>query len=139
MRRITVPVLALFALLTFLAATAMAVAPEAPKDAVEMKYPGADNKYAPIMFEHHAKHLAVADGCKACHHKWDGNSAITGCRIEGCHNDTSKEKKREPTSYDSAFHSKKAANSCIGCHTAMFAADAAFKGPKKCNDCHSKK
>ncbi|MGE4292914.1 MAG: cytochrome c3 family protein [Desulfovibrio sp.] len=140
MRRIIVPVFALAALFCLLAvSTALAVAPEAPKAPVEMKFPGPDNKYAPIMFEHHAQHLAVQGGCVTCHHKWDSKSAITGCRVEGCHSDTSKEMKREPTSYDSAFHSKTAANSCIGCHTAMLKDNPAFKGPKKCNDCHSKK
>lgn len=138
MRRIAIIAVALAALLCALTAVAIAAA-DAPKDAVEMKYPGERAKYAPIMFEHHAGHLGVEGGCVTCHHTWDGESAISTCDTEGCHNDTSRENKREPTSYDSAFHSRKAPNSCVGCHSAMLKADASFKGPKKCNDCHSKK
>ncbi|WP_022663426.1 cytochrome c3 family protein [Paucidesulfovibrio longus] len=139
MRRIIVPVFVLTALFCLLAASAALAAPEAPKDPVEMKYPDDGNKYAPIMFMHTDKHLGVAGGCATCHHKWDGKAEITGCRVEGCHSDTSREMKREPTSYDSAFHSKDAKMSCVGCHTANLKDNPDFKGPKKCNDCHSKK
>ncbi len=120
-------------------AAASAMAADAPSEAIEMKYPDDSNKYAPIMFEHHAKHLGLADGCKACHHKWDGAGAIQGCRVDGCHTDTSKEAKKEPTSYDSAFHARNAANSCVGCHSAQAKANPDCKAPTKCNDCHSKK
>jgi hypothetical protein len=138
MKRIAVVCMLCLGLLA-LAATALAASPPAPDSAVEMKFPGENNKYAPIMFEHHAAHLAVEGSCATCHHMWDGKSAITGCRVEGCHADTSKENKREPTSYDSAFHARNAANSCVGCHTATLKANPEAKSPKKCNDCHSKK
>jgi hypothetical protein len=139
MRRIIAIVLALSALLCFLATMALAAAPEAPGEALEMKYPGDQAKYAPIMFQHTEAHLGVEGGCETCHHTWDGQSEIASCSADGCHNDISRENKREPTSYDSAFHSRKAPNSCVGCHSAMLKADASFKGPKKCNDCHSRK
>ena len=136
MKRIAVLVL----LCTSLAlGAALAYAADAPSGPVEMKFPGDNNKYAPIMFEHHAKHLGLEQGCQACHHKWDGSGEIKGCRVEGCHSDTSKEHKKEPTSYDSAFHARKAANSCVGCHSALGKDNADFKGPTKCNQCHTKK
>ena len=120
-------------------AAATAMAADAPTDPIEMKFPSDNNKYAPIMFEHHAKHLGLKDGCVSCHHKWDGASAVQGCRIEGCHSDTSKEMKKEPTSYDSAFHARNAPNSCVGCHTAQLKDNPDSKAPKKCNECHTKK
>ncbi|MEF2143804.1 MAG: cytochrome c3 family protein [Desulfovibrionaceae bacterium] len=131
--------LAALAALTCLSALPALAATDAPKQAIEMKFPADSNKYGPIMFEHHAQHLALKAGCVACHHKWDGKAEITGCRVEGCHTDISKDKKREPTSYDSAFHSKNSLNSCIGCHTALLKDNPASKAPKKCNDCHTKK
>lgn len=121
------------------AAAAFAATPPAPEAAVEMKFPGEKNKYAPIMFEHHDRHLAVEGSCVTCHHKWDGKSDITGCRVEGCHSDFSKANRKQPTSYDYAFHARKAANSCVGCHSATLKANPSSPAPKKCNDCHSKK
>lgn len=127
------------AVLVSVAATAFAVAPAAPTDLVEMKFPGEKNKYSPIMFEHHDRHLAVEGSCVSCHHKWDGASAITGCRVEGCHSDFSRANKKTPESYDSAFHFKKTTRSCVGCHSAQLKVNKEFKGPKKCNGCHTKK
>lgn len=139
MKRLSIIFLAL-ALIMSLAAAALAVAaPEAPKKAVEMKFPADTNKYAPIMFEHHDRHLAVEGSCVTCHHKWDGKGDIKGCRVDGCHSDTSKENKKQPTSYDSAFHLKSSGKSCVGCHTAQLKTNPESKAPKKCNDCHSKK
>lgn len=138
MKRFTILALVCMTMALGLAATT-ALAADAPSGAIEMKYPGDDNKYAPIMFEHHQQHLSLESGCQACHHKWDGAGAIQGCRVEGCHSDTSKEHKKEPTSYDSAFHARNAANSCVGCHTAQIKDNPDSKAPKKCNECHSKK
>lgn len=139
MKRLTAIIILVMALLgTMTVAVAMA-AEEAPKDPITMTFPADNNKYAPIMFEHHERHLGLKDGCVACHHKWDGAGAITGCRVEGCHSDISKENKRQPTSYDSAFHSKGTTNSCVGCHKEMLKSGEGPKAPQKCNDCHSKK
>ncbi|MBU1611532.1 MAG: PEGA domain-containing protein, partial [Proteobacteria bacterium] len=104
--------------------------PAAPTSAVQMVYPGSA-KYAPLNFEHHARHLALEQGCTACHHKWDKASPITGCRVSGCHADTSD--KKAPTGYNMAFHST-APNSCLGCHKKV-------KGtaPIKCSGCHTRK
>ncbi|MBU1248520.1 MAG: cytochrome c3 family protein [Proteobacteria bacterium] len=137
MKRLTIIILACISMLC-IATVALAVAP-APKDPVEMKFPADGNKYAPIMFVHHDRHLAVEGSCATCHHKWDGASAVTGCSVEGCHSDVSKENKKNPESYDSAFHSRTAPNSCVNCHTVTLKADPASKAPKKCNDCHTKK
>jgi len=120
-------------------ALAAAIAADAPADPIEMKYPGDDNKFAPIMFEHHEGHLGLADGCVSCHHTWDGAAEIQSCTAEGCHSDTSKEMKKEPTSYDSAFHARKSERSCVGCHSALVKENADSKAPKNCNDCHTKK
>ncbi len=138
MKRIFILCLTCACLFSFVA-IAFAVAPNAPTDTVEMKFPGEKAKYAPIIFEHHERHLAVENSCESCHHKWDGAAEVTGCRVEGCHADFSKANKREPTSYDWAFHTKKSTNSCVGCHSALLKANPEFKGPKKCNACHSKK
>lgn len=139
MKRLSILFLALVLTASFAAAAYAVAMPDAPKTAVEMKFPGDSNKYAPIMFEHHDRHLAVEGSCATCHHQWDGKSAITGCRVDGCHSDFSRENKKQPTSYDSAFHARKAANSCVGCHTAALKANPSSVAPKKCNDCHSKK
>lgn len=139
MKRLSIIFLAL-ALTVSIAAAAFAVAmPDAPKEKVEMKFPGEKNKFAPIMFEHHDRHLAIEGSCVSCHHKWDGKSDITGCRVEGCHVDFSKANKKQPTSYDSGFHFRKSTKSCVGCHTATIKANKASVAPKKCNDCHTKK
>ncbi|WP_022661288.1 cytochrome c3 family protein [Paucidesulfovibrio longus] len=102
----------------------IAMAADAPKNDVEIKFPG-DTKYGPLMFSH-AKH--AAQKCESCHHKMAENPDM---KCTTCHKDNSD--KKAPTSFDSAFHAKKSPNSCVGCHKEM------KKGPTKCNDCHTKK
>lgn len=104
----------------------MVAAADAPADGLEMKYPGEKAKYAPIKFNHSTH---AAQKCEDCHHKM-GESDDMKCT--SCHADTSKAAKKEPTGYYSAFHAK-TGPSCLGCHKSM------KKGPKKCNDCHTKK
>lgn len=140
MKRIVLVTLACAALVLGLALAASAASgKDAPGKPVEMKFPGDGAKYAPIMFPHHAQHLAVKGGCETCHHKWDGKGEIKACASAGCHDDTSKANKKQPTSYDSAFHTRDSGHSCVGCHTAQLKENPASKAPKKCNECHSKK
>jgi hypothetical protein len=101
------------------------IAADAPGADVEMKFPGEKAKYAPIMFSH-AKHANLE--CAQCHHMMAENPDM---KCTSCHSDFSKENKKKPESYDSAFHAK-SPHSCVGCHKAM------KQGPSKCNDCHSK-
>lgn len=111
---------------------------DAPAEPVEMKFPHEGAKFPPIMFPHHAQHLGLECGCQSCHHKWDGTGEIKPCASAGCHSDTSKANKKQPTSYDSAFHARAAGHSCVGCHTAVLKTDPNAKAPKKCNECHVK-
>lgn len=105
----------------------VAVSADAPAGDVEMKYPGEKTKYAPIKFSH-AAHAAQA--CEDCHHKGMDDPKCTGC-----HSDYSKENKKNPESFDSAFHNKKSVHSCVGCHKKLGKDSPA---PTKCNDCHTK-
>lgn len=136
MKRLFLICLALAAL-TCAATVAMAADIEAPEGPVEMKFPAEGNKYAPVQFLHHDGHLQYTD-CKTCHHTWDGTSALLSCSSDGCHSDTSRENKREPTSYDSAFHARKADQSCVGCHQKVSKENKDSAAPTKCNDCHTR-
>ncbi len=106
----------------------MVSAADAPADGLEMKYPGEKTKYAPMKFDH-SKHVEGIE-CATCHHKMAENPDM---KCTSCHADTSKEAKKTPEGHYKAFHSSKAEASCLGCHKKM------KKGPKKCNDCHTKK
>lgn len=105
----------------------IAVAADAPAKDIEIKFPGDKVKYGPLMFSH-AKH--AAQQCVDCHHKMAENPDM---KCTGCHKDITSANKKNPDSFDSAFHAKKAKASCVGCHVAM------KKGPAKCNECHTKK
>ncbi|WP_319780925.1 cytochrome c3 family protein [Maridesulfovibrio sp.] len=107
---------------------------DAPGDMVLKAPAGAKMTKSPVAFSHKG-HTAL--DCAKCHHKWDGKGEIKNCSVEGCHADTSKEGKKKPTSFYSAFHAK-ADTSCVGCHKAMKKAKKAT-GPTKCGDCHPKK
>ncbi|SKA83612.1 Class III cytochrome C family protein [Paucidesulfovibrio gracilis DSM 16080] len=104
----------------------IAVAADAPAEDVEIKFPGDKMKYAPLMFSH-SVHGDLK--CEDCHHKM-GESDDMKCT--NCHSDISRENKRNPDSFDSAWHARKSKHSCVGCHKAM------KQGPTKCNDCHTK-
>ena len=104
--------------------TVSALAVDAPAGDVTMTFPGDNAKYAPIAFSH-AKH--AAQKCEDCHHKM-GESADMKCT--DCHKNLAD--KKADDSYDKAFHDRKSAHSCVGCHTAL------KSGPTKCNDCHTK-
>lgn len=107
---------------------------DAPGD-LSIKVPaGVKATKTPVAFSH--KGHAALD-CKVCHHTWDGTSPIKKCDAAGCHIDTSKKGKKEPTSYYSAFHAGKD-HSCVGCHKALKKAKKAT-GPTKCSACHPKK
>jgi hypothetical protein len=107
------------------------IAANAPAPEMVLKAPeGGKMTKAAVPFPH-KKHEGLAD-CLVCHHKAADKNAIKGCSVEGCHTDTSKAAKREPTGFYQAFHNKKVKNSCMGCHKAE------KKGPKGCN-CHPKK
>ncbi|MEF2145787.1 MAG: cytochrome c3 family protein [Desulfovibrionaceae bacterium] len=108
-------------------ALSVAVAADAPKGDVEIKFPGDKTKYGKLMFSHE-KH--AAQKCETCHHKMAESKDM---KCTTCHKDTASANKKNPDSFDSAFHSKKAEASCVGCHAKM------KKGPTKCNDCHTKK
>lgn len=105
----------------------VAMAADAPNKPVEIKFPGDKPKYGPMMFDH-SKHAGLK--CEECHHKLAESKDM---QCTSCHKDVSKENKKNPESFDSAFHAKASSHSCVGCHKAM------KKGPTKCNDCHTKK
>ncbi|MGE4553295.1 MAG: cytochrome c3 family protein [Desulfovibrionaceae bacterium] len=110
----------------FAAYTVAALAADAPAKPVEIKFLGDGAKYAPVMFDH-SKHAALK--CEDCHHKMAESKDM---KCTTCHKDVTKENKKKPESFDSAFHAK-STHSCVGCHKEM------KKGPTKCNECHSKK
>jgi len=108
------------------------IAGNAPADTMTLAVPaGAKATKAEVTFPH-KKHEAVAD-CLVCHHKAKDKAAIKGCVAEGCHVDAAAAAKKDPKGFYQAWHSKAAANSCLGCHKAK------GKGPKGCKDCHPKK
>lgn len=85
-----------------------------------------ESKKGNITFPHQ-KHVDNGIKCTDCHHKIKSEDETPKpCRE--CH------KKGEAVSAMKAFHSKKAANSCRGCH------EKQGKGPKytPCSNCHKK-
>ena len=67
----------------------------------------------PVVSFDHSQHDAVA--CKTCHHTWaGGNDKIQSCTSCGCHENFGD--RTDSMSYFKAFHSRDAAQSCLGCH-----------------------
>lgn len=82
----------------------------------------------------HAKHGAANVECATCHHTWDGKSKVQSCAAPGCHDQPGK---KGETAFYSAFHAKKAENSCLGCHKIAKKAGKA-NVPVSCKSCHPK-
>jgi len=97
-----------FALACFCALPVLNAA-DAPADGLKLS---ATKK--PVVFNHSTHKNAK---CEACHHNWDGKSAIKKCSDSGCHDNLDKKAKGKD-SYYKAMHSKKAKNpqSCLSCH-----------------------
>lgn len=113
------------------------IASNAAPDAITMTAPeGAKATKAPVDFPHKL-HADAGIDCMVCHHKAASADAIKGCSVEGCHTDASKGAKKDPKGFYAAFHSKKAENSCLGCHKA--AKKDGKSVPTSCKDCHPKK
>lgn len=84
-----------------------------PRDLTFKRPPQAmKTNFAPAKFSHSGGHTSVA--CQTCHHAWDGVGKVDSCASPGCHDNFSQ--RYEPVSYFKAFHSRKAENSCLGCH-----------------------
>ncbi|WP_461211249.1 cytochrome c3 family protein [Desulfocurvus sp. DL9XJH121] len=126
-----------FLLLSALALLALAALPlsaaDAPKDPITMQVPDGATATKPTVLFPHAKHAAL--DCTACHHKWDGKSAVVACKSAGCHDDVST--KKGDKAYYLAYH-KPGKQSCLGCHKALKTEKAPAFGPVKCAGCHVK-
>ena len=88
--------------------------------------------------------------CKACHHTWNGKTAISGCTASGCHDSSTSllktDKAQNYRYFKNAFHDK-----CIACHKEITVANKAIEesqknldnplpktGPIGCVGCHPK-
>lgn len=106
-----------FALVCFCALPALNAA-DAPADGLKLA-----NTKKNVTFNHSTH---KGEDCKACHHTWDGSSAIKKCTDAGCHDSFDKKDKSEHGYYN-AMHTKKGAHkSCVACHK-----DAAGKDKDK--------
>ncbi|UCF90336.1 MAG: cytochrome c3 family protein [Desulfobacterales bacterium] len=109
-------------------------------------------KRAPVDFPH-SIHFGFS--CQTCHHKWETDAAIVGCKTSGCHDvavaPTKSEKSEADKTaaaryYKSAYHQK-----CIGCHKEIKKKNQELElsqealpetlppsGPTGCIQCHPK-
>ena len=131
MYRFTMTILAATA--AFLIATMAWAAPEAPGD-LKLGPPEGWTASKPLVGFSHAGHGKTGIECATCHHTWDGQGAIQGCGTAGCHDQPGK---KGSNAFYTAFHSKKADASCLGCHKKTNKRDNT-KLPVGCKNCHSK-
>ncbi|MFH1914163.1 MAG: cytochrome c3 family protein [Pseudomonadota bacterium] len=109
------------------------IAGAAVPETVTMSAPeGAEMTKPAVVFPHKA-HETLGIDCFVCHHTNDSKDAITGCSVDGCHTDNSKEAKKDPTGFYQAFHGKADA-SCLQCHKTE--KKAGKNPPVACKDCH---
>ncbi|EGB15881.1 Cytochrome c, class III, conserved region [Pseudodesulfovibrio mercurii] len=112
------------------------IAANAPADSITIEVPaGAKATKTPVVFPH-KKHVDGGIDCLVCHHKATSKDDVKGCASEGCHIDASAAAKKEPTSFYSAFHSKKSDASCLACHKKE--KKAGKNVPVSCKECHPK-
>ncbi|MCG8619100.1 MAG: cytochrome c3 family protein [Desulfobacterales bacterium] len=102
----------------------------------------------------HGAHFGFA--CQDCHHDWDGESEVTGCSTEGCHDETEPSGTRDIKDPDNVLYYLAAYhNACVGCHREttqqrnkaikeaelkkahVDEKDLPAAGPVGCNDCHT--
>lgn len=124
-----------------------------PMGDIDLKPLTEEAKREKVTFPH-AVHFNYA--CQECHHKWNGEDAVTGCATSGCHDLTAAPKTedgkpvKDPV-LKSRYYKKAYHDMCIGCHKAikienkkMEAAKTALgeklepTGPTACNQCHPK-
>lgn len=106
---------------------------QVPADMLLAAPEGMEMKKPEVPFSHNL-HTKAGTDCKACHHTWDGTSAVKKCSTSGCHDQTSK---KEKMAFYKAFHGRDE-KSCVGCHkTAKKAGNKNV--PTSCKACHVKK
>jgi hypothetical protein len=129
MKRSIITILSCAALICAFALPSIMAAdnPEPPSGDMFKGFEWPEGRKTVATFDH-ANHRQP---CETCHHKWDGSSEITGCTVDGCHDDF-KDKRTDASAYK-AFHDRRSEASCLGCHKSM------KKGPTKCSDCHPRK
>ncbi|BCS86900.1 cytochrome c3 family protein [Pseudodesulfovibrio sediminis] len=108
-------------------------APDAPGD-LKLGPPEGMTASKTMVDFSHKRHDDAKIDCVTCHHTWDGKSDIQSCATPGCHDQPGK---KEKTAYYTAFHSKKAENSCLGCHKIVKKRDGK-PVPVSCKSCHPK-
>ena len=91
------------------------MAADAPADGSELAYLPSKT----VIFNH-SSHAAL--DCAACHHKWDGSSAVQKCTSAGCH-DVFDKKDATVNSLYWIIHKSGQANSCLNCHKETAGAD----------------
>jgi hypothetical protein len=129
MKKFTVTITAMLA--AVLLAGLSVSAQNAPVDVMLIEAPNPDKaRKAPVEFSHQA-HKDVEKDCLACHHKWDETGDPPPCTE--CHDNM--DDKRSEDSFYMAFHNRRSAISCVGCHGALKKAGKGA-GPTKCSDCH---
>lgn len=89
----------------------------------------------PSVFFSHTLHGKANIDCSACHHTWDGQSAVLKCSNAGCHDQPGK---KDVMTFYKAFHASKSDISCVGCHKKNKKAGHTT-GPTSCKKCHVKK
>ena len=110
------------------------IAGAAVPDSVTMKATEGSPMTKPAVVFPHKKHADGGIDCLVCHHKSESKEAVTGCAVEGCHVDNSKEAKKDPKGFYQAFHGKDSDASCMSCHKKEKKAGKA--APVACKDCH---
>jgi len=125
-----------------------------PMGTIELTPPeSVDAKRSPVDFPH-STHFVHYD-CKTCHHKWKGDSVITGCTTSGCH-DLDESPRQTPGkkidgNYAARYYKKAFHGQCIDCHkkiriqniekeysAGLTKPEIVVPGPTSCIQCHPK-
>jgi hypothetical protein len=94
----------------------------------------------------HAVHFSYS--CRECHHTWNAQEPIVGCKASGCHDLAEKQDSKDASLkiryFKEAYHTK-----CIGCHKDIKIKNQKLEasgmklneklpvaGPTGCNQCH---
>lgn len=116
----------------FTASSAMALV-SAPVD-LTIKPPQGIKATKTLVAFSHTIHDGAKVECVTCHHTWDKKSEVKKCSTAGCHDQPGK---KGINAFYTAFHKRKSATSCLGCHKDMKKQGKTV--PVACKSCHPKR
>lgn len=133
MRKLFVTLAVVCLVLAGVSLVSAATAKEAPKD---ITISDCQAKQPAVAFPH-GKHQAL--DCKTCHHTQADLKAGTDTVVQKCKDcHVAPEKAETPKCSEMSMTKNPFHISCVGCHKAEVAKNAAKPLPVKCADCHKK-